>query len=71
MIAVGLTGSGGCAMREACDLCLCVPSDETPIIQQLHITAAHIICGMVEERLFPRPGINTGTTGGTKIVSPA
>jgi D-sedoheptulose 7-phosphate isomerase len=53
VIAVGLTGSGG-AMREACDLCLCVPSDETPIIQQLHITAAHIICGMVEERLFPR-----------------
>jgi len=54
VVAIGLTGRDGGAMREACDLCLCVPSDETPIIQQLHITAAHIICGMVEERLFPR-----------------
>ena len=54
VVAIGLTGSGGGAMREACDLCLCVPSDETPIIQQLHITAAHVICGLVEERLFPR-----------------
>jgi D-sedoheptulose 7-phosphate isomerase len=54
VVTVGLTGSSGGTMREACDLCLCVPSDETPIIQQLHITAAHIICGLVEEQLFPR-----------------
>jgi D-sedoheptulose 7-phosphate isomerase len=26
----------------------------TPVIQQIHITAGHIICGLVEERLFPR-----------------
>jgi D-sedoheptulose 7-phosphate isomerase len=54
---IGLTGRGGGEMRAACDLCLCVPADETPIIQQLHLTAAHIVCGLVEERLFPRaPG---------------
>jgi D-sedoheptulose 7-phosphate isomerase len=28
--------------------------DSTPLIQQIHITAAHIICGLIEERLFPR-----------------
>jgi D-sedoheptulose 7-phosphate isomerase len=67
MVAIGLTGRDGGAMREACDLCLCVPSDETPIIQQLHITAAHVICGLVEERLFPRAGTITGTT----LVPPA
>jgi D-sedoheptulose 7-phosphate isomerase len=52
--AIGLTGRAGGEMPAACDRCLCAPSDETPIIQQLHITAAHIICGLVEERLFPR-----------------
>jgi hypothetical protein len=31
-----------------------VPSDSTALIQQLHITAGHIVCGLVEERLFPR-----------------
>jgi D-sedoheptulose 7-phosphate isomerase len=55
LLTVGLTGMSGGMMKESCDLCLCVPSDSTPIIQQLHITAAHIICGLVESRLFPRP----------------
>jgi D-sedoheptulose 7-phosphate isomerase len=27
------------------------PSDKTPVIQQIHITAAHIVCGIVERRL--------------------
>src|SRR4051794_31332631 len=71
MVAVGLTGRDGGAMREACDLCLCVPSDETPIIHQLHITAAHVICGLVEERLFPRPGITMGSNAGTALASPS
>lgn len=51
---VGFTGRGGGDMRARCELCLCAPSDSTPIIQQLHITAGHLICGLVEERLFPR-----------------
>jgi D-sedoheptulose 7-phosphate isomerase len=40
-------------MPARCDLCLHAPSDSTPLIQQIHITAGHIICGLVEERLFP------------------
>jgi|SRR6516164_4943208 D-sedoheptulose 7-phosphate isomerase len=54
MIIVGLTGSTGGEMASHCDICLRVPSDSTPLIQQIHITAGHIICGLVEERLFPR-----------------
>ncbi len=39
------------------DLKLLVPSDRTPYIQQVHITAAHIICGLVEEAIFgKKPG---------------
>ena len=54
LVTVGLAGAGGGEMAALCDFCLCAPSHETPLIQQLHITAAHIICGLVEERLFPR-----------------
>jgi len=51
---VGFTGRTGGEMASRCDLCLRAPSDSTQLIQQIHITAGHIICGLVEERLFPR-----------------
>lgn len=54
LVAVGFTGKSGGEMASLCDLCLCVPSNSTPLIQQLHITAGHIVCGLVEERLFPQ-----------------
>lgn len=54
VVAIGFTGRTGGDMPDVCDLCLCAPSDSTPLIQQLHITAGHILCGLVEERLFPR-----------------
>ena len=43
-------------MATQCDLCLRAPSDVTQLTQQIHITAGHIVCGLVEERLFPRAG---------------
>jgi len=54
IVTVGFTGRTGGAMPSRCDLCLRAPSDSTPLIQQIHITAGHIICGLVEERLFTR-----------------
>ena len=54
LVTIGLTGSSGGEMAALCDLCLHAPSDSTPLIQQVHITAGHVICGLVEERLFPR-----------------
>jgi len=54
LVVVGFTGRSGGTMAALCDLCLHVPSDATPIIQQIHITAAHIVCSIVEERLFGR-----------------
>jgi len=53
LTVVGFTGRTGGEMAALCDLCLHAPSDSTPLIQQIHITAGHIICGLVEERLFP------------------
>jgi D-sedoheptulose 7-phosphate isomerase len=54
LVTIGLTGRTGGEMTALCDLCLHAPSDSTPLVQQIHITAGHVICGLVEERLFPR-----------------
>jgi D-sedoheptulose 7-phosphate isomerase len=41
-------------MRPLCDHCLVAPAEETALIQQIHIVAAHAICGLVERDLFPQ-----------------
>jgi D-sedoheptulose 7-phosphate isomerase len=51
-VTLGLTGKGGGAMVEQCDLCLVVPHDHTPRIQEAHATIIHIWCGMIEDILF-------------------
>lgn len=53
---VGFGGEGETAMSALCDLMVAAPSRETPMIQQIHITAAHAICGAVELAMFPRQG---------------
>jgi D-sedoheptulose 7-phosphate isomerase len=50
---IGFTGNPGKAMSTLCDLTLIAPSDETALIQQIHITAAHAICEVVERQMFP------------------
>jgi len=52
LITIGFTGAAGGAMPGLCDHCLAAPSSETPLIQQIHIVAAHAICGAVERDLF-------------------
>ncbi len=49
---VGLTGAKECKMDELCDYIIKVPSDSTPIIQESQIMVAHIICALVEEKIF-------------------
>lgn len=49
---VGLTGSTGGTLKRSVDFCICVPSDETPRIQECHILIGHIISELVEESLF-------------------
>jgi D-sedoheptulose 7-phosphate isomerase len=53
LTTIGFTGTAaGSAMQPFCDHCLAAPSSETPLIQQIHIVAAHAICGLVERKLF-------------------
>jgi D-sedoheptulose 7-phosphate isomerase len=49
---VGFTGATGGQLKNLCDLCLCVPSTNTPKIQEAHITVGHILCAIVEQALF-------------------
>jgi D-sedoheptulose 7-phosphate isomerase len=55
LVTVGFTGSKGADLRALCDVTLVAPSDDTALIQQLHITAGHAICGLVERELFDAP----------------
>lgn len=50
--SVGWTGESGGKMKDLCDSCLCVPSRDTPRIQECHILIGHIICELVEAALF-------------------
>ena len=54
MKIIGFTGETGGKMRDYSDILLNVPSKDTPRIQESHITLGHIICELVEARLFPR-----------------
>ena len=54
LTVIGFTGQHGGELVQMCDLSLRAPSDSTPLIQQLHITIAHAVCGLVEAALFPR-----------------
>jgi len=52
MITIGLTGKGGGKMRGLCKYLIRVPSTDTPRIQESHILIGHIICEIVEKKIF-------------------
>jgi D-sedoheptulose 7-phosphate isomerase len=49
------TGSKGEKFAAKADYAFVVPSDNTPRIQETHITLGHVLCQMVEEILFETP----------------
>jgi D-sedoheptulose 7-phosphate isomerase len=53
LVTCGFAGEGGGKMAALCDHVLRAPSGWTPVIQQIHITAAHIVCALVERAMFP------------------
>jgi len=52
MITIGFTGQTGGDLKDKCTFLLNVPSIDTPRIQEVHILLGHIICELVEEKLF-------------------
>lgn len=65
---VAFTGCSGGELKDAVDHCICVPSNETPRIQECHILIGHVIAQLVEQTIFHeqsallgRDGINSRT----------
>lgn len=49
---IGMLGGSGGKLKEKVDLPIVVPSANTQRIQEGHITIAHIICELVEDKLY-------------------
>ena len=50
---IGMTGNKGGEMRQSCDLCLCIPSDDTQRIQEAHLLIGHALCDWIDEATAP------------------
>jgi len=59
VFTIGFTGKNGGKMRDLSDLWIGVPSQDTPRIQEAHITIGHIICQLVEEAYFQSNDLNS------------
>jgi D-sedoheptulose 7-phosphate isomerase len=57
---VALTGAAGGGIKSNVDHCICVPSNDTPRIQEGHILVGHIISELVELEMFPKRGQASG-----------
>lgn len=52
LVTVGFTGSKGENLRTLCDHLLIAPTDDTPVIQQIHLAFAHGICDEIEQNMI-------------------
>ena len=52
LVTVGFTGGSGGDMRGLCDFICAAPSEDTALIQQVHLVAVHVLCLLVEQDLF-------------------
>ena len=64
---IGLTGEGGRALADLCDVLLAVPLTETARVQEVHLVTYHAICAELEARL-PR-GTFAGAHGNAASAS--
>ena len=53
LVAIALTGASGGRVADVSTRCLRIPSDETARIQEGHMVVGHVLCELVERRLFP------------------
>ncbi len=60
---VGLTSQTGGQLKNAVDYCICVPSNETPRIQECHILIGHILAELVEQTIFQEAAIPASDGG--------
>jgi len=49
---IGCTGASGGKMKSTSDILINIPSTSTPRIQECHMLIGHIICELVETKIF-------------------
>ena len=54
LATMGFTGASGGMMAAHADLLLRAPSELTPVIQQIHMVAGHLLCALVERAIYPQ-----------------
>ena len=59
LVTIGLTGQAGGKLHDLCDHCICVPSNDTPRVQEAHMLIGHTLCAMAELAIFGE-GIKPG-----------
>ena len=47
-----LTGRSGGELKRLCGVAICVPADQTALVQELHLPVYHALCAMLEEEFF-------------------
>ncbi len=52
MVTIGMTGESGGQLKAEVEYCICVPSADTPRIQEGHILVGHIVSELVEQAIF-------------------
>jgi D-sedoheptulose 7-phosphate isomerase len=52
LVTIGFTGSKGEALGALCDHLFVSPSDDTPVVQQIHLSIAHGICDEIEQTMM-------------------
>jgi D-sedoheptulose 7-phosphate isomerase len=52
LVTIGFTGAKGEALGELCDHLFVSPTEDTPVVQQIHLTALHGICDEVEQAMM-------------------
>ncbi|HEY2249435.1 MAG TPA: SIS domain-containing protein [Planctomycetaceae bacterium] len=59
---IALTGQNG-TLKGLADLAICVPSDSPMHVQEVHLCIEHILCAIVERRLFSKPQSDAPANG--------
>lgn len=52
LTTIAITGKSGGKLKDIAKYCIAVDSIDTPRIQECHILIGHIICQLVEEKIF-------------------
>jgi D-sedoheptulose 7-phosphate isomerase len=55
LVTIGLTGGDGGDIARIVDHALIVSSRNTPRVQEVHVAVGHVICEMIDYKLFQRP----------------